>query len=144
MESCLITWYLWYGIEVLIQSFVWSWISRISTKCSNSFPYSRAYLGLSSPGALAKLTIGICRVTGRVCSAGARKGLGGSKGERSGELIPRLRRRGERGARDTKFCSSSPPSSSSRMEGSFFTRPPLLSQSAWHPHKNTHYICYTS
>lgn len=86
------------------------------------------YLGLSSGGALLKLTTGICRVVGRECSEGARNGLGGSRGERKGELSPLLRRSGERGARDTEFCSSS-PSSSSRIDGSFFTKPPLLSQS---------------
>ncbi len=86
------------------------------------------HLGLSSGGALLKLTTGICRVAGRECSEGARKGLGGRRGERRGELSPLLRRSGERGAQDTEFCSSS-PSSSSRMDGSFFTKPPLLSQS---------------
>lgn len=89
-----------------------------------------SYLGLSSGGTLLKLTTGICRVVGRECSEGARKGLGGRRGERSGELSPLLRRNGERWARDTEFCSSS-PSSSSRMDGSFFTKPPLLSQSTW-------------
>lgn len=88
------------------------------------------YLGLSSGGALLKLTTGICRVDGRKWSEGARKGLGGRRGERRGELRPLLRCSGERGARDTELWSSS-PSSSSRMEGSFFTKPPLLSQSTW-------------
>lgn len=86
------------------------------------------YLGLSSAGALLKLTTGICSVEGRKCSEGARKGRGARRGERRGELRPLLRWSGERGARDTELCSSS-PSSSSRMDGSFFTRPPLLSQS---------------
>ncbi|MEQ2176450.1 hypothetical protein GOODEAATRI_028090 [Goodea atripinnis] len=79
-------------------------------------------------GALLKLTTGICKVEGRKYSEGARKGRGAKRGERRGELRPLLRCRGERGARDTEPCSSS-PSSSSRMDGSFFTRPPLLSQS---------------
>lgn len=88
------------------------------------------YLGLSSGGAPLKLTTGICRVEGRKWSEGARKGRGGRRGERRGELRPLLRCSGERGARDTELCSSS-PSSSSRMDGSFFTKPPLLSQSTW-------------
>lgn len=92
------------------------------------------YLGLSSDGALQKLTTGICSVAGRPCSEGARNGLGCRRGERSGELSPRPRRSGERGARDTEFGGSSPPpSSSSRIDGSFFTRPPLLSQSTCGP-----------
>lgn len=89
---------------------------------------SVSYLGLSSGGTLLKLTTGICRVVGREGSEGARKGLGGRRGERRGELSPLLMRSGERGARGTELCSSS-PSSSSRIDGNFFTKPPLLSQS---------------
>lgn len=97
------------------------------------------YLGLSSGGALLKLTTGIWRVAGRVWSDGGRKGRGGRRGDRSGELRPRVRRRGDRWALDTEFCSSS-FSSSSRIAGSFFTRPPLLSQSSWERPSRISYI----
>ncbi len=98
------------------------------------------YLGLSSGGALLKLTTGIWRVAGRVWSDGGRKGRGGRRGDLRGELRPRVRRRGERGALDTECCSSS-FSSSSRIAGSFFTRPPLLSQSTWDRPSRFSYVC---
>lgn len=89
------------------------------------------YRGLSSGGALARLTRGMCRVLLLGCSLGGRNGRGGSSGERRGELSPRARRSGERGARGQEERSASSPSSSSWIEGSFFTNPPLLSQSTW-------------
>lgn len=103
--------------------------------------YWLTHLGLSSGGALLKLTTGIWSVAGRLWSVGGRKGRGGRRGERRGELSPLVRRRGERGARDTECCSSS-FSSSSRMEGSFFTRPPLLSQSTLEKHKETLFFMF--
>ncbi|TNN70251.1 hypothetical protein EYF80_019465 [Liparis tanakae] len=81
-----------------------------------------------------KLTAGICRLEGRMWSLAALKDLCGSSGERRGE------RRGERspprpslprgGIAGRGECSPSDPdpSSTSLMDGSFLTIPPLLSQ----------------
>lgn len=82
-----------------------------------------------------KLTTGICRLVGRLCSLGGLKALAGSsgerRGERSGERRPRpsLHRGGTLGSGE-RSPSDPDPSSSSLMEGSFFMIPPLLSQSA--------------
>lgn len=103
---------------------------RIKSRfCAGKNRVCGSYLGLSSGGALLKLTTGIWRVAGLVWSDEGRKGRGGRRGDRRGELRPRVRRRGERGGLETECCSSS-FSSSSRMAGSFLTRPPLLSQSS--------------
>lgn len=94
------------------------------------------YRGLRSGCRQLKLTAGICRLGGRASSPVGLQGRGGSSGERKGE------RRGERRPRPSllrvgtivrgeRSPSEPEPSSSSLMEGSFFTTPPLVSESIW-------------
>lgn len=82
-----------------------------------------------------KPTTGSCRVEGRMWSVAGRKGLGGSRGERRGERSGEVRPRPslpKGGILGREECSASDPdpSSSSLIEGSFFTIPPLLSKSS--------------